>query len=121
MDERMFNDYFLHTPTFGPIHFCKRSRMRRSLFLTIMERVYACDRYFVQRLDACGLVGLSSRQKITAALRMLALGVCTDVLDEYYRVNETTAMEYMKRFYVAICTEFGEYHLRQPTRIDFEK
>jgi hypothetical protein len=47
MDERMFNDYFSDTPTYGPIHFRRRYRMRRSLFLTIMERVCAHDRYFV--------------------------------------------------------------------------
>jgi hypothetical protein len=71
VDERMFNDYFLDTPTFGPVHFHRWYRMRRSLFLTIMERVCARDRYFVQRPDACGLVGLSSRQKITTMLRMV--------------------------------------------------
>ena len=36
-------------------------------------------------------------------------------------LNETTAMECMKRFCVAIRAEFGKYYLRQPTRIDFEK
>jgi hypothetical protein len=46
---------------------------------------------------------------------MLALGVCADAMDEYCRISETTAMECMKRFYVAIRAEFGEYHLRQPT------
>jgi hypothetical protein len=60
MDERMFNGYFLDTPTFGPVHFCRWYRMKKSFFLTIMEKVYARDRYFVQRPDACGLVGLSS-------------------------------------------------------------
>jgi hypothetical protein len=86
-----------------------------------MERVCGCDRYFVQRPDALGLPRLSSRQKITVALRMLAYSVCADALDEYCKFNETTAMECMKRFCVAISVEFGEYHLRQPTRADFEK
>ena len=47
MDESMFNDYFLDTPTFGPIHFRRRYRMRKSLFFTIMERMCVRDRYFV--------------------------------------------------------------------------
>jgi hypothetical protein len=121
MDERMFRDYFSATPTFGPVHFRRRYRMRRSLFLTIMERVCTRDSYFLQKPDALGVLGLSSRQKLTAALRMLALGVCADAMDEYCRISETTAMECMKRFCVAIRAEFGEYHLRQPTQADFEK
>ena len=60
MDERMFNNYFSDISTYGPIHFRRWYRMRRSLFLTIMERVCACDRYFVQRLDVCGLAGFFS-------------------------------------------------------------
>ena len=77
---------------------------------------------FCKKKDACGLVGLSSHQKLTAALRMLALGVCADAMDDYCRTSESTAMKCMKRFCVAVCAEFGEfgeYHLRQPTREDF--
>jgi hypothetical protein len=112
MDERMFRDYFSATPTFGLVHFRRRYHMRRSLFLTIMERVCTRDSYFLQKPDALGVLGLSSRQKLIAALCMLALGVCADAMDEYCRISETTAMECMKRFCVAICAEFGEYHLR---------
>ena len=52
---------------------------------------------------------------------MLALSVCADALDDYYKVSETIAMECIKRFFIAIRTKFGEYHLRQPTRVNFEK
>jgi hypothetical protein len=37
MDERMLNNYFLDTPTYGPVHFCRQYQMRRSLFLTIID------------------------------------------------------------------------------------
>jgi hypothetical protein len=43
MDEKMFHDYFSDTPTFGPVHFHRWYRMRRSLFLTILERVCSRD------------------------------------------------------------------------------
>ncbi|KAK9278543.1 hypothetical protein L1049_028112 [Liquidambar formosana] len=43
----------------------------------------AYDRYFVQKRDACGMVGLSSLQKITAALRMLVYRVSVDTVDDY--------------------------------------
>ena len=89
------------------------------MFFTILDRVCTRDSYFMQKMDACGLIGLSSRQKITAALRMLALGVCADVIDDYCRTSESTAMECMKRFCIAVRAEFGKYHLRQPTWIDF--
>ena len=67
--------------------------MRRSLFLIILERICVRDPYFVQKRDACGLVGLSSHQKMTAALWMLSLGVCVDTMDDYCRTSESTAME----------------------------
>lgn len=72
MDQRMFKDYFSESPVYGPASFRRRYRMRRSLLVMIMERVCACDSYFIQKRDAVGKIGLSSAQKITAALRMLA-------------------------------------------------
>lgn len=113
MDNQMYLDYFADPPIWGPSVFRRRYRMRRSLFNTILEKVCVRDSYFVQRRDACGLIGLSSRQKITAALRMLSLGVCADAMDDYCRTSESTAMECMKRFCVAVRAEFGDFHLRQ--------
>ena len=60
MDERMHLDYFADAPVWGPSFFRRRYRMRRSLFLTILDRVCARDSYFMQKMDACGLIGLSS-------------------------------------------------------------
>lgn len=55
------------------------------------------------------------------ALRMLAVGVCSDATDEYCRISETTAMESMKRFCAAVRLEFASYYLRQPIEADLEK
>jgi len=52
---------------------------------------------------------------------MLALGVCADAMDDYCRTSESTAMECMQRFCIAVRAEFGKYHMRQPTRVDFLK
>jgi hypothetical protein len=118
---------FLGTPTltvlfpvYGAEHFRRRYRMQRSLFLMIMDRVCECNVYFVQKRDACGLWGLSSIQKCTAILCMLAYGVTADATDEYCWIGKSTSMESMKSFYKAIRAEFGDHHLRQPTREDFE-
>ena len=121
MDDRMYKDYFCDEQVWGPSFFRRRFRMRKSLFLSILDKICIRDPYFVQRRDATGLVGLSSRQKMTAAMRMLSLGVCADAMDDYCRTSESTAMECMKRFCSAIRREFGEHHLRQPTRSDFEQ
>ena len=102
MDERMHLDYFAKAPVWGPSFFRRRYRMRRPLFLTILDRVCVHDSYFLLKWDACGLVELSARQKIIAALRMLARGVCADAMDDYCRTSESTAMECMKRFCVAV-------------------
>jgi hypothetical protein len=48
-------------------------------------------------------------------------GLCADALDEYCRISENTMMEYLKRFCVAIHEEFGDYHLKQHTKVDFSK
>ena len=76
--------------------------MRRNLFNTILKKVCVRDSCFVQGRDACGLIGLSFRQKITAALRMLLLGVCADVMDDCCRTSESTTVECMKRFCIAV-------------------
>ena len=52
----MHLDYFCDEPVWGPAFFQRRFHMRRSLFLTILERVCVRDPYFVQKRDACGLV-----------------------------------------------------------------
>jgi hypothetical protein len=115
MNERMIQDYFCDTPVFGPTLFRRRYRMRRSLLLTIMDRVCARDNYFVQKRDAAGLLGLSPHQKITSALRMLCYGVCGDATDEYCRTSESTALVALKRFCKAVRAEFEPHHMRQPT------
>jgi hypothetical protein len=117
---RIFADYFAEFPVYGEEHFKRRYRMQRSLFLMIMDRVCECDDYFFQKRDVCGLWGLSSIQKYIAALCMLAYEVTTDATDEYCRIGESTAMESMKRFCKAIRVQFGDHHLRQSNREDFE-
>ncbi|CAL5412461.1 unnamed protein product [Camellia sinensis] len=57
------------------------------------------------------MLGLSSLQKITAALKMLAYGVAADFMDEYLRIGESTAMKSLKKFVKAVCLipeEIGE-------------
>jgi hypothetical protein len=119
--DHLFRDYFVDTPTYGSVKFRRRFRMRRELFLSIVERVCAFDQWFVQRPDATGRMGLSSLQNCTVAIRMLAYGVAADATDEYVRLGASTANEALRRFCIAIQGCFETTFLRQPSREDLDK
>ena len=66
--------------------------------------------------DCCGQIGLSTHQKMTAALRQLAYGTCADILDEYVRIGETTALRTLKYFIRNIIELYASEYLRPPNR-----
>ena len=70
--------------------------MSCSLFLCIKSNLEQKDEYFVQKRNAARVLGLSSLQKMTTALRMLAYGVVADFTDEYVRIGEIIAIESQK-------------------------
>ncbi|XP_028120778.1 uncharacterized protein LOC114318121 [Camellia sinensis] len=70
--------------------------------------------------DAVGIIGLSSLQKMTAAMRMLAYGVA-DSVDDYVRIGESTAMESLKHFVKAVVAMFSETYLRSPNNDDISR
>ena len=55
--------------------------MSCSLFLCIHSRVEATEPYFVQKRNVANTLGLSSFQKMIAAIRMLAYGVLADFME----------------------------------------
>ena len=71
--------------------------MSQSLFLHIQSKVETYESYFIQKKDNDQKWGLSSLQKITTALRMLAYGVTVDFMDEYVRIGESIAMKSLKK------------------------
>src|SRR5688572_18806228 len=72
---RLYADYFSSNPVYSDSDFRRRFRMQKSLFMRIHNAVIGFEKvYYEQRSDACGVLGLSSLQKTTAALRMLAYG-----------------------------------------------
>ncbi|XP_074356370.1 uncharacterized protein LOC141696082 [Apium graveolens] len=90
---RLYQNYFSDTPTYTETQFRRRFQMRKSLFLRIEQAVVAHDNYFTQQSDAVGVPGLSSLQKVTAALRMLAYGTAADSIDDYVCISE----KYLRR------------------------
>ena len=117
----LLKDYFCDNPTYGPRKFRRRYRMRKELFTIIHDAVVSFDPWFTQRMDCTKRLGLSSLQKVTAALRMLAYGVAADACDEYCKLGESTAQECLTRFVVAVRGCFESVYLRHPTRYDVEK
>ncbi|XP_057543862.1 uncharacterized protein LOC130823253 [Amaranthus tricolor] len=75
---QLFNDYFAENPTYSSRLFRRRLRMRKHVFLRIMEAVSNNDPWFTTNIDTTGKKGLSALQKCTAALRMLAYRVAAD-------------------------------------------
>ncbi|KAL6202662.1 hypothetical protein ACLB2K_026368 [Fragaria x ananassa] len=119
--ENLCRDYFADPPIFPDNVLRRRFRMRRHIFDRIHNTVLSCDPYFVRKRNAAGAIGLSSYQKITAALRMLAYGAPTDNIDEYVRIGQTTTLNSPKRFVNAVVVLFGDEYLRSPNRNDISR
>ncbi|XP_075481327.1 uncharacterized protein LOC142522042 [Primulina tabacum] len=98
--------------------FRRRFRMSRNLFVWIVDGIQNHDVYFIQRSDSLGRLGLSTNQKATGALRMLAYALPADATDEYIQIRESTAIQCMLRFCRAIVEVFAEQYLRSPTAND---
>ena len=82
--------------------FRQRLWMTRKLFFHIVDAICKYDDYFVQKANCVGILGLSPLQKCTTALRMLAYNICVDATDEYCKLVESTTMESLNRFVLAI-------------------
>jgi hypothetical protein len=72
--------------------------MSRDLFLKIMHVVRCYDDYFNLKEDATRKLGFTSYRKCIVAIRMLAYGVASDLVDEYIRMNELGCLEAMYMF-----------------------
>ena len=119
--ERLYLNYFADSLVYPEKVFRRRFRMRRSLFLNVISKVEAHDLYFVQKGNSGKKLGLSSFQKITAALRMLAYGVTGDFMDEYVWIGEITALQSLEKFVTAVVDIFSEEYLRKPNNEDIAR
>ena len=96
--ERLMRDYFVKEPTYNPRQFRRRFRMHKGLFLKICGDLETEYTFFQQRYDGAGKLGFSPIQKCTSAIRQLAFGVNSDLLDEYLHMSERTSRESLTHF-----------------------
>ena len=122
-EERAYDlekDYFMEKSPYAD-KFRRRFRMARPLFERVVAGVVHQDDYFVCKPDALGRTGLSTLQKCTAAIRMLAYGASADSVDEYCRLGESTALMCLSRFCDAVVAEFGPTYMRRANEADLRK
>ena len=118
---RLWNDYFSDTPTYPENFFRRRFRMNKRLFMHIVDRLSNEVHFFRQKKDGLGRLGLSTLQKCTAAIRVLAYGTAADTVDEYLRLGETTTRACVEKFVEGIINLFGDEYLRRPTPADLQR
>ncbi|XP_062188975.1 uncharacterized protein LOC133892307 [Phragmites australis] len=115
---RLYNDYFVDPPVYPDYIFRRQFRMKHNLFLKIVGAVEEKDRWFQQRRNAAGELGLSTLQKVIAAFRMLAYDASVDSLDECLRLGESTIIESMRRFVRAVVDVFADEYIHSPNDED---
>ncbi|XP_024171900.1 uncharacterized protein LOC112177891 [Rosa chinensis] len=120
MDRRLKALYFASPCRFQGDVFRRRYRMRPHVFDQMMYDVANHDPYFVQTDDASCRVGLSTEQKLTCAMRMLAYGLPADLSDEFLNVAESTALEILSHFTRVIFNVYHNHYLRRPTPADLQ-
>ena len=64
---------------------------------------------------------MSSFQKMTVAIRILAYGTMADLCDEYMSIGESIAMKCLKIFVKAMVSNFSKEYLRSPTNNDIAR
>ncbi|XP_048615643.1 uncharacterized protein LOC111213371 [Brassica napus] len=72
-------------------------------------------------VKASKAAGISPLQKCTAALRRLAYGCAADVVDEYLRLGESTALSCLSNFTEGVIQLFGDEYLRRLTPEDLQR
>jgi hypothetical protein len=108
-EQNLFHDYFAELLVYPPKKFRRRFRMRCDLFIRIHDAIIAHDTYFIQKRNAAGRLGLSSLQKMTAAIRMLAYGVTADLMDSFLH------------FIKVVISIFSAEYLRSPNPNDIAR
>jgi hypothetical protein len=95
--------------------------MQRTLFLSIMNTLSETSPYFTERHDATDRIGLTLLQKCTTTLRQLAYGMTADMIDEYMKLEKTSALKCLEYYCADIVDCYGAELLRRSTIVDTQR
>ncbi|XP_028120439.1 uncharacterized protein LOC114317846 [Camellia sinensis] len=84
----------------------------------VVSYIQQVNEYFIQTHDAIGAPGLSSVQKMTTALRILQYSVPVDAVDEYIKIDKTTATTALNFFTRTIVAIYEGVYLRFTNEAD---
>ncbi|WVZ94730.1 hypothetical protein U9M48_040594, partial [Paspalum notatum var. saurae] len=114
VNEEIMRNYFNDPPLFDDEYFRRRFRMRKSLFLRIVQDVTARNKYFKQKRNAANKLGFTPIHKCLVAMRMLAYGGIADALDDTYMMSESTVLKTLKEFANTVIAVYEKEYLRPP-------
>ncbi|XP_024164181.1 uncharacterized protein LOC112171195 [Rosa chinensis] len=120
-NQRLLNDYFMDNPIFNEVEFRCRYRMRREVYLRMLDDVQTTNSHFKQSYDSVDQPSFLPYQKITCALRMLANACSANCMDESFRMPESIAIENMGQFCHTIVTIYRGLYLREPNSDDLDR
>ena len=106
--KKHMRSYFVDKPVYPERYFRCRFRMGLDLFKHIAECVTLHDKFFEQRRNCALVLGHSTYQKVTAALRMMAYGIPADLVDDHLAMSESQSIQCVKRFAVAVVEAMSE-------------
>ncbi|WVZ68116.1 hypothetical protein U9M48_017097 [Paspalum notatum var. saurae] len=99
-----------------------RFRMRKPLFYKIEQALLRYNpKYWEQGIDALGKPGHTTKQKMTAALRMLCYGKSADSLDAELGMSGPAILEALRHFTHDIVHVFGPQYMRKPNENDLKR
>ncbi|KAF5796593.1 putative harbinger transposase-derived protein [Helianthus annuus] len=117
----LVSDYFSAEPKYDEKMFRRRFRMSKNLFLRISRDLEEKYDYFKQKPDVTGQLGFSTWQKVTAALRQLAYGNSSDIMDDYLKMSARVARETLHNFCSCILELYKKRYLRKPSFSDMQQ
>ncbi|XP_061998944.1 uncharacterized protein LOC133716242 [Rosa rugosa] len=119
--QNLMPDYLVECLVFKDWEFQTCYRMSLIVFKCISTDLCQYDRYFVQKSDTTGKVGLLSEQKMTTSLRMLAYGDGADQYSEYCWMAKSTSIAALQRFSQGIVNLYSVEYLRVPNAVNLRQ